>query len=129
MSGIFTKILLPLCAIGLFAFAVVHVTRAQKPEEKSKPMAPPPRNPFPNTVAGAGIVEAETENIAVGTPVAGVVVEVYAKVGGKVKPGTELFRLDDRVLQAELIYRKAATAAAQADVTRWSISRGRKCCR
>lgn len=118
MSGIFTRFLLPLCAVGLLVFAVVHVTRAQKPETKSRPMAPPPRNPFPDTVAGAGIVEPETENIAVGTPVAGVVVEVYAKVGQKVQPGSELFRLDDRVLQAELNYRQAATAAAQADLTR-----------
>lgn len=118
MSGIFTRFLLPVIAVGLLVFAVVHVTTAQKPEEKSRPVAPPPRNPFPDTVAGAGIVEAETENIAVGTPVGGVVVEVYAKVGQKVQPGTELFRLDDRVLQAELNFRKAATAAAQADVTR-----------
>lgn len=118
MSGIFTRFLLPVVAVGLLVFAVVHVTTAQKPEEKSRPVAPPPRNPFPDTVAGAGIVEAETENIAVGTPVGGVVVEVYAKVGQKVQRGTELFRLDDRVLQAELKFREAATAAAQADVTR-----------
>ncbi len=117
-NSFFTRYLMPLAAVGLLAFAVVHVVTAQKPEEPAKLLLTPPRNPFPDTVAGSGIVEAETENISIGTPVAGVVVEVYAKVGQKVSPGTQLFRLDDRALKAELNFRKAATAAAQADVTR-----------
>jgi len=56
----------------------------------------PAANPFPNTVAGAGMVEPETENISVGTPLPGIVVEVLVKVGQRMKAGDPLFRIDDR---------------------------------
>ncbi len=41
--------------------------------------SPPARAPFASYVAGAGIVEASTENIAVGTPVSGNVTAIYVK--------------------------------------------------
>jgi multidrug resistance efflux pump len=69
-------------------------------------------------VAGAGIIEPQTENIEVGSPVPGIVVEVPAEVGQKVKAGDPLFRLDDRELKAELQVRKAALAAAKAELAR-----------
>ena len=60
------------------------------------PEVPPPiqpaANPFPNTVAGAGMVEPETENISIGSPLPGIVVEVMVKVGQQVKAGDPLFR-------------------------------------
>jgi multidrug efflux pump subunit AcrA (membrane-fusion protein) len=117
IGALFNKLLLPLAAVGLLAFAVMHVT-GQKPETQAAPIAPPTHNPFPNTVAASGLIEAAAENIAVGSPVAGVVVEVFAKVGQKVSPGTPLFRLDERVLKADLNFRKAAVASAKADLTR-----------
>ena len=75
----------------------------------------PSHNPYSAAVAGPGVVEAAAENIAIGSPISGVVVEVFAKVGMKLKPGTPLFRLDDRQLQADLGYRKAAVEAAKAE--------------
>ena len=96
----FTKFGLPIVAIVLIAFAVKYLAQARR---RGCPKLPPPiqpaANPFPNTVAGAGMVEPETENISVGSPVPGVVVEVMVKVGQKVKAGDPLFRLDDRQLQ------------------------------
>jgi multidrug resistance efflux pump len=62
------------------------------------------------------MVEPETENISVGSPLPGVVVEVVAKVGVKVKAGDPLFRLDDRQLRAQLLIRKAMLADAQAEL-------------
>jgi multidrug resistance efflux pump len=50
--------------------------------------------------------------------VPGIVVEVPAEVGQKVKAGDPLFRLDDRELKAELQVRKAALAAAKAELAR-----------
>ncbi len=86
------------------------------------PELPPPiqptRNPFEKSVAGAGIIEPETENISVGSPVAGVVVEVIAKVDQHVAKGAPLFRLDDRQLKAELAVRQAMLADARAAVER-----------
>jgi HlyD family secretion protein len=110
------KYLLPLIALGMIVFAVSFLLNSQQPIPQLPPPIEPARNPFPNTVAGAGMVEPETENIAVGSPVAGVVVEVNAKVGQRVKIGDPLFRLDDRQLKAELAIRKAMLADAQSQL-------------
>jgi multidrug resistance efflux pump len=112
----FAKYLLPLVALGLVVFAVSFLLQSQQPIPQLPPPIEPARNPFPSTVAGAGMVEPETENIAVGSPVAGVVVEVNAKVGQRVKIGDPLFRLDDRQLRAEFDIRRAMLADAQSQL-------------
>jgi multidrug efflux pump subunit AcrA (membrane-fusion protein) len=61
-------------------------------------------------VAGAGIIEAATENIAIGTPVGNVVTEVLVQVGDHVKKGDPLFRLRDQVIQAEVESKKPRTS-------------------
>jgi multidrug resistance efflux pump len=110
----FAKYLLPLVALGMIIFAVSFLLHSQQPIPQLPPPIEPARNPYPNTVAGAGVVEAETENIAVGSPVAGVVVEVNAKVGQRVKIGDPLFRLDDRPLRSQLAIRRAMLEDARA---------------
>jgi RND family efflux transporter MFP subunit len=67
-------------------------------------------------VAGAGIVEANTENIAIGTPIGGIVTEIYISVGSRVKVGESLFKLDDRDLKAERKTRQALLKEARANV-------------
>jgi multidrug resistance efflux pump len=69
-------------------------------------------------VAASGVVEAQTENIAVGSATPGVVVQVHVTVGDEVAPGTPLFRLDDRDLLAERAVRRAALATAKSELTR-----------
>ena len=69
-------------------------------------------------VAGAGIVEASTENIAIGAHVAGVVSRVHVRVGQKVTAGDPLFTVDDRAAKAELAVRKASLARAEQSLTR-----------
>jgi multidrug efflux pump subunit AcrA (membrane-fusion protein) len=113
-----TKIVLPLAALGLLVFAIVFVSGQNRSTPSSKPALPPPQSPFDYTVAGAGLVEAQTENISIGSPTPGVVTKVLVKVDQKVKIGEPLFELDDRQLRAELAIRKAAVAAAKADLTR-----------
>src|SRR5262249_27529307 len=117
MRRFLSKYLLPLLAVVFFGFAVLHVVRAsQTPAEPQPPGEPrrpagPPRTPFGDTVAGAGLVEAETENINLGSALAGVVLEVFVpvdKVGQHVKAGDPLFRVDDRHLKAQLAYQDAA---------------------
>lgn len=115
---IFTKYILPAVAFGLFLFAVYFVRGQNQTNRPTKPMSQPPRSPFEHTVAGAGIVEAQTENIAIGSSSPGVVVEVFVKVGQQVVKGDKLFRLDDRMLQAELANRTAALESAKADLVR-----------
>jgi multidrug resistance efflux pump len=74
--------------------------------------------PFTAYVAGAGLVEASSENIAIGTPLPGLVTEVLVKVGQTVKAGAPLFKLDDRELRAELIVRQSALKTAQAKLAK-----------
>jgi multidrug resistance efflux pump len=113
------KFLLPLVALAMLSFAILHVLRASQTVADPPPPAEPPRTPFGHTVAGAGIVEAATENISVGSALAGVVLEVYVpvdKVGQQVKAGDPLFRVDDRHLKAQLAYQEASLGAARAQL-------------
>jgi multidrug resistance efflux pump len=118
LKNIVTKIVLPLVALGLLAFAIAFVSGQNRSTPPARPALPPPESPFDYTVAGAGLVEAQTENIAIGSATPGVVTKVLVKVDQKVRAGDALFELDDRQLQAELALRKAAVAAAKADLTR-----------
>jgi multidrug resistance efflux pump len=109
---------LPLAALGLLVFAVVQVVKAQQTPPKLQPPVTPARSPFGSGVAGAGLVEARTENISVGANLPGIVTEVLVRVEQKVYKGDPLFRLDDRNLKAELRVRRAAVAAAAAQLER-----------
>jgi multidrug efflux pump subunit AcrA (membrane-fusion protein) len=121
MRGWVGKLFLPVLAVGMLVFAVLHVVKAQQAPPNPPPPVEPARSPFGKTVAGAGIVEAETENIAVGSPLPGVVMEVYVpveRVGQRVKQGEPLFRVDDRPLKAQLKYQEANLAAAKAQLAK-----------
>jgi multidrug resistance efflux pump len=113
-----TKFGLPIVALGLIAFAVNFLMHATTRMPELPPPIQPAESPYPHTVAGAGMVEPETENISVGAPVPGVVVEVMAKVGAKVRAGDPLFRLDDRQRKAELAIRRAMLEDAKAQLER-----------
>jgi len=78
-----------------------------------KALAEPARSPFPDSVAGSGIIEASTRNIAIGTNIAGIAVEVFVEAGSSVKAGDPLFRIDDRSLRSELAVREARLMAAR----------------
>jgi multidrug efflux pump subunit AcrA (membrane-fusion protein) len=114
----FRKFLLPALAIAGVVFAILTVRAGNKPVPVSKPVAEPALAPFRSYVAGSGLIEASTENIAVGTHVAGVVTEVPGKVGETVKAGAPLFQIDDRDLKAELAVREAALLSARAELTK-----------
>src|SRR5690349_6228512 len=95
------KYIIPLLAIAGVAFAVYTVIAGNRVQPPAQPVAQPSDSPYTAYVAGAGIVEASTENISIGTNVAGVVTDVYVKFGDRVKAGEPLFKIDDRTLQAE----------------------------
>ncbi len=111
-------ILLPALALGMLVFAVVSVVKALPSPRVTLPPEPPPSTTFDRPVAAAGLVEASSENVAVGTPVPGVVKAVHARPGDRVKAGDPLFSIDDRELRAELEVAGAAVAAAQARLAR-----------
>lgn len=69
---------------------------------------PPSRAPYAYTIAGAGLIEASSRNIAVGTPFDEIVAKVYVVEGDNVKAGDPLFQLDLRNLTAQAAVLQAA---------------------
>jgi multidrug resistance efflux pump len=117
----FRKYLLPLIALVLLIFSIGHVVIAHQQAPALAPPREPPRSSFERSVAGSGIVEAQTENISIGSALPGVVMEVYVpveKVGQRVKAGDPLFRVDDRALKATLRVQEANLAAAEAQLAK-----------
>ena len=110
------KYLLPLLAIAGLFFAGYTVVSSNQPMPIASAVAEPASSPFKEFIAGAGIIEAQSQNIAIGTPLARLVTRVAIKVGDKIKAGTPLFYLDDRDTRAELIQKEADLAKAQASV-------------
>jgi len=110
------KYLLPFLAVLGMGFAIVTVVTGSKTIPSAQPVVDPTVMLFESSVAGAGIVEANTENITIGTLVAGVVSNVYVSVGSKVKAGDPLFKIDGRDLTAQLMVKKAALKVAESGV-------------
>lgn len=108
------KYLLAALALAGLGIAVVAVYSGNRP--------PPPvpaggwaaQAPYAAYVAGAGLVEARSGNIAVGTPVSGILVAIFVQWGETVQAGDALFRIDDRDLQAQLPAARAAAKEAEA---------------
>ena len=111
-------LLLPLLALAGAGFAVMTVAAGSKPAPVASPVADPSRPPFERTIAGSGLLEAMDRNVAIGSPLPRLVLEVNVKVGDEVEAGAPLFRLDDRDTRAELAVRKAAVGAAKAKLER-----------
>jgi HlyD family secretion protein len=86
------------------------------PTEPAQPFIAPAQSPYPTFVAGAGIVEASTENIAIAPFVGGVVSEINVRVGSRVKKSDPLFSIDSRATRAELAVRRAAVQVAEAQL-------------
>ncbi|HRK34483.1 MAG TPA: efflux RND transporter periplasmic adaptor subunit [Candidatus Hydrogenedentes bacterium] len=112
------KYILPIIAIVGVIFAIRAAVKSATPVIAAEPVAQPAHSPYQEFVAGSGIVEASTENIAIGTLVPGIVTEVFAKVGQKVSKGEPLFKIDDRDLQSELLVRKTALEVARQQLER-----------
>ena len=113
-----TQVVLPLVALGLLGFAGWFVWKNRVVVGNPSPPIAPARNPFPDSVAASGVVEAQTENIAVGSSLPGVVVEVLVKVDDEVQLGTPLFRLDDRELRGDLAVKRASVSQAKSELLR-----------
>ena len=110
------KFTLPVLAILGFSFGVFTVVHSNQPTPIAQPVAQPADSPYPAFIAGAGIIEAKSQNISIGTPLGGIVQSVAVKVGDKVSAGQILFKLDDREALADTLVRKADLARAKAAV-------------
>ena len=114
-------LLLPTFAVGMLCFASYHVVLMARERPASEPPAEPARSPYSDTVACSGLVEAKAENVAIGSALSGVILEVYTpaeQVGKHVAAGDPLFRVDDRHLKAQLALNEANLSAAEAQLDR-----------
>ena len=112
------QLALPLAALMLLGFAGWYVWNSRMVADNPPPPIAPAQSPFAATLAAAGIVEAQTENIAVGSALAGVVTVVSVRVDDEVVFGTPLFRLDDRKLKSELAVAKSRVSEAQSELAK-----------
>ncbi len=95
------KYILPILAFfGLF-FALFMVFYGARTPPIPPIEFPPPIPPYRHYVAGAGIVEAASEDIKIGTPFNEIVTDVFVNVGQIVKKDTPLFQLNIETLSAE----------------------------
>jgi multidrug resistance efflux pump len=108
------RFILPAIAIVSLLFAIIWSLAASPVHKATTPPSPPPQATSQNTVGAVGLVEPETENIAISCPVSGLVTAVYANAGDRVHAAQRLFSLDDRDVQAELRVKQAMLDAARA---------------
>jgi multidrug resistance efflux pump len=115
---VLTRYVLPVLAAVSLSFALLQMTRAQQKPAPVSPPVDPGKSPFSRQVAGAGIVEPETENISVGSHVPGVLSAVYVRVDDRIRAGAPLFDLDDRQMKAELAVRETVRDSAAAQLAK-----------
>jgi multidrug resistance efflux pump len=111
--------LLPMTAGVMLVVATRHVYTQQQPLKPLAPPETPASTPFDHSVAATGILEPSSQNVAVGSALAGVVLEVHVpveRVGARVKAGDPLFHVDDRHLQAQLALAKTRAISARAQL-------------
>ncbi|MEO6874056.1 MAG: efflux RND transporter periplasmic adaptor subunit [Opitutaceae bacterium] len=112
----FRKYIIPLVALAGVIYAVFTVLRGDRVPPPDVPISDAPHSPYPTSVAGSGIVEASSENISIGTQIAGIVAKIFVQIGSNVKKGDPLFTIDDRSLRANLATREAAVQVTEAQL-------------
>ena len=122
----FRKYILPIIALVGILIAMIVASRANKTLPPAKAVSEAPQPPYQSFIAGAGITEANTENIAIGTQIAGIVSKIYVRVGSHVKAGDPLFTIDDRAQRALIATDAAAVNAthAQREQARYELKLG-----
>lgn len=112
------RYIFPVLSVAGVATALVVVLLGRR-STPSPPMAVQTASaPFASYIAGTGVVEATGGNVAVGTPVPGIVTAVYVGWNDRVEAGNPLFKIDDRDLEAQLATAKSRISEAEGGVER-----------
>jgi len=109
----YLPVVVALIGFGIAAVVIVQDDQAAPAVSVSGPVEIPP---FASYVEGSGITEASTGNIAIGTPVPGIVAGIDVTWGQHVEAGAPLFSIDDTDVKAQLLPAEAAVQQAQADL-------------
>jgi RND family efflux transporter MFP subunit len=117
VKGAVTRIVVPLAAAAGIAYAVAFSTLSGEREAPPpNQLAMPAESRYAVTVAGSGLIEANTRNIAVGSFLSGIVAEVPVNEGDRVTKGQPLFVQDGREAAADLATAEQQRLAAAAEV-------------
>jgi multidrug efflux pump subunit AcrA (membrane-fusion protein) len=108
-------LILPALALSGALFTTWSIMGQPGAPERTAPLSVPVSNPFAGAVAGLGEVEPNSETVAIGTDLSGLVTAVHVRPGDAVAARAPLFSLDDRRARAALAEAEAALAAAIAD--------------
>ncbi len=95
------KYLLPVLAVfgAIYGLYIVHWSQREVP---SAPVPfPPAQSPYVHAIAAAGIIEASSQNISIGTPFNEIIKKIYVVEGDVVKANDVLFELDLRIFEAQ----------------------------
>ncbi|MEO6076319.1 MAG: HlyD family efflux transporter periplasmic adaptor subunit [Dokdonella sp.] len=115
MKSLYPIVVLAIAGVAIAIFAVVD-TNSLISGNSSVLSAEQP--PFASYVVGSGITESGRGNVAIGTPVPGLVSEVHVQVGDRVNVGDSLFTIDVRGLQAKLAVARANVSQAAAAIAK-----------
>ncbi len=99
--------------------AITLVDKPAAPPDITTMYAPPPRNPYQESVSASGIVESFGNNIVISPAVDGLVQEVYVSVGDKVSANQILVQIDNRKQLAQVAIEKESVAVAQAQLAKF----------
>lgn len=108
-----SKYLLPILAIIGAFLGLLIVFWSQKESPVPPILFPPPKSPYVHAIAGAGIIEASSQNISIGSPFNEIVTKVYVVEGDQVKVGDPLFEVDVREFKAQKKAARASLATAE----------------
>ena len=105
-----------LAALACLAFTVFFVWdhNQEMKDPPLEPLVPHIHIPFQSYISAAGVIEASSDNISIGTSVNRIVDKVLVTAGSKVKKGDPLFQLEDQDLKADLHARDVAYKIAMA---------------
>ena len=112
------KFLVPLFALAGLALAIITVIQNDDAAAVVSAPSPTAIAPYASYVEGTGLTEASTGNIAIGTPVSGIVTTIAVTWGEKVAAGAPLFAIDDRDVRARLLPAEANVNQAEADLAK-----------
>lgn len=97
------KFLLPILAFAGAVVALFAVYWSQRQQPVPSIPYPAPISPYKHAIYGAGLIEASTENISIGTPFLELIMQIFVVEGDNVKEGDPLLQLDTRALEAQRI--------------------------
>lgn len=112
MNSLVLRYGLPIAAAALLAYALA-TSLAYPARTSADPAIAPARSPYAAAVAGMGVVEPNSEIVAVGPHIPGVIEAVHVRVEQRVRRGAPLFTIDRRDTLARLAAEEARLASAQ----------------